>query len=288
MKKILALTDFSKNAEHAIRYALSLAPLWQTEELALLHVYESPVLFQADPSGGINPEGAPGLINYTLMAEQSEVLAENSRQRINAVKEQLAAAYPAIAITARAVEGFLGDVVNEQLNTLPSDLVVMGIRGKSGLEKMLVGSNAIKAIEGIHGPLLIVPEPPADAMPAKIALASDLEILSDATIRQLEQFVMKLPATELQIINVNMDPADTVNQERISAVKAQLHRLNPVMHFLQAQNVEAGLEEFVTQHHISLLAFIHHERSFFGQLFHKSVSKQIAWNTAIPVLRLKG
>ncbi|MCD2422908.1 universal stress protein [Niabella pedocola] len=288
MKKILALTDFSRNAAHAIEYALSLAPLWQTEALTLLHVYEAPVLFQADPSGGMNPEAAPGLINYALITEQSEAIAESSRQRIHALREELAAIHPSLSITTEVTEGLLGDVVNERLKTAGYDLVVMGIRGKSGLEKILIGSNAIKAIEGIHGPLLIVPDQPTDRIPKKIALASDLEILSDTTIRQLEQFVMQLPVNELQVINVNMNPADPVNQERISAIKAQLRRLNVVTHFQQASNVEAGLEAFVSQHQISLLTFIHHERSFFGQLFHKSVGKQIAWNTTIPVLRLKG
>ncbi|MBO9593038.1 MAG: universal stress protein [Niabella sp.] len=288
MKKILALTDFSRNAAHAIEYALSLAPLWQTEALTLLHVYEAPILFQADPSGGMNPEAAPGLMNYALVAEQSEAMAESSRQRIHGLREELAAAHPTLSITTEVVEGLLGDVVNERLKTAGYDLVVMGIRGKSGLEKILIGSNAIKAIEGIHGPLLIVPDQPTDLIPKKMALASDLEILNDTTIRQLEAFVMKLPVNELQVINVNMNPADPVNQEKISAIKAQLHRMNVVTHFQQASNVEAGLEEFVTQHQISLLTFIHHERSFFGQLFHKSVGKQIAWNTTIPVLRLKG
>ncbi|MCF3109065.1 universal stress protein [Niabella sp. CC-SYL272] len=288
MKKILALTDFSKNAAHAIEYALSLAPLWQTEVLTLLHVYEAPVIFQPDPSGGMSPDGAPGLVNYALIAEQSEALAANSRQQINAFREQLSTRYSSISITAEVVEGLLGDVVNERLQSTGSDLVVMGIGEKSGLEKVLIGSNAIKAIEGIDGPLLIVPEQATDNVPKKIALASDLEILSDTNIRQLEQFVMRLPANELQVINVNMNPADPVNQERVSAIKAQLHRLNVVTHLQQASNVEAGLEEFVIQHQISLLVFLHHERSFLGQLFHKSIGKQIAWHTRIPILRLKG
>ncbi|WP_018630018.1 universal stress protein [Niabella aurantiaca] len=288
MKKILALTDFSEQAAHAIDYALGLAAFWQTEELALLHVYEPPVLFQADPSGGINPEGTPGLINYTLMEAQSAEIAKHAEQKINVLREQLAAAHPSIRITTRVTEGLLGDVVNEDTEKGAPNLIIMGITEKSGLEKILIGSNAIKAIESLYHPLLIVPGKPAGAVPGKIALASDLEMLNETGIRQLEAFMDGLPVKELQLVTVNKNPADPINQEKISAIKAQLHHLNPVVHFLQAPHIETGLETFVTQQHISLLVFIHHDRSFFGQLFHKSVSKQIAWNTTIPVLRLKG
>lgn len=288
MKKILALTDFSEQAMHAIDYALGLAACWQTEALALLHVYEPPVLFQADPSGGINPEGTPGLINYTLMEEQSAELAKSAGQKINTLREQLSAVHPSIRISTQVTEGLLGDVVNEHSEKEPPDLIVMGITEKSGLEKIVIGSNAIKAIGSLHQPLLIVPGRAANTVPGKIALASDLEMLSNSSIRQLEQFMNGLPVTELQLVTVNRDPADPINQEKISALKAQLHQLNPVVHFLQAPHIETGLETFVAQQQISLLAFIHHERSFFGQLFHKSISKQITWNTTIPVLRLKG
>jgi len=287
MKKILALTDFSENAAHAIDYAMGLVPFWQTEELALLHVYEPPVLFQADPAGGISPDGTPGLINYTLMAEQAAALAENATEKLSAFKAQLGVSHPDLQITTQVTEGFLGDIANEQSENKAYDLVLMGITGKSGLEKILIGSNAVKAIESLHRPLLIVPPKPVTAVPDNIALASDLELLTEATIRQLEQFIDGLPVRELQLVTINKNPTDPVNQEKVSALKAQLHRLNPVVHFVEAAHIEAGLETFVTDHQISLLVFIHHERSFLGQLFHKSISKQIAWNTTIPVLRLK-
>ncbi|MBZ4187894.1 universal stress protein [Niabella beijingensis] len=287
MKKILALTDFSENAQHAVQYALTLAAAWRAG-LYLLHTYEPPVLFQADASGGVAPEGAPGLLNYTLMMEQSEALAEASTQKINALKEAISASHPDIAVTAQVTEGFLGDVANDLTEKAAIDLVLMGIKGKSGLEKILIGSNAIKAIEGIQAPLLIVPENADNVLPVKIALASDLELLSEGTIAALEQFFNGLPVADLLIVNVNMNPSDPVNQEKVSAIKAQLQAFNPVIHFLEAQHVETGLETFVAENGISLLVFIHHERSWVGQLFHKSVSKQIAWNTNIPVLRLKG
>ncbi|MGJ7033373.1 universal stress protein [Niabella hirudinis] len=287
MKKILVLTDFSENAAHAVHYALRLAPFWQIEELALLHVYEPPVLLRSDPPGSIGIEGTTGLMDYTLMTEQAAVLKESGLEKMSALEAQLAARYPMVTITTLVMEGFLGDAANELSEKEGYDLVVMGITGKSGLEKILIGSNAIKAIESLHQPLLIVPPKPANTVPDKIALASDLELLSASTIGHLEQLMTNLPVKELQMVTINKNPADAANQEKVSALKAQLHRMNPVVHFVEASHIEAGLESFVTGHHISLLAFVHHERSFLGQLFHKSISKQIAWNTTIPVLRLR-
>ena len=135
--------------------------------------------------------------------------------------------------------------------------------------------------------MLIIPDKAAVTGLSKIALASDLELLKEATLHQLEAFLNTTGINELHIVTINKEAGDPASQERISAIKALLERLNPTFHFIKADNVATGLESFVAQNAVSLLVFTHHERGFFSGLFHKSVGKQIAWNTTVPVLRLK-
>ena len=287
MKKILALTDFSDDAQHAASYALNLVKAEPGAGLILLNTFEPPVLLPSDPGSGFAPDGTPNMMDYSLIMEETSLIEKGNQEQILKVKEQLDALNTNMPITTLVKEGFLGDVANEISEKEPVDLVVMGIKGKSGIEKMLIGSNAIKAIEGIDRPLLIIPDKAAVTGLSKIALASDLELLKEATLHQLEAFLNTTGINELHIVTINKEAGDPASQERISAIKALLERLNPTFHFIKADNVAAGLESFVAQNAISLLVFTHHERGFFSGLFHKSVGKQIAWNTTVPVLRLK-
>ncbi|ANH80363.1 hypothetical protein A8C56_04650 [Niabella ginsenosidivorans] len=286
MKKILVLTDFSDNAQHAAAYALNLAKIEQGAALILLNTFEPPVLMPPD-AGGIAPDGTPSITDYSLVMEETALIEKGNQEQIVKAKEQLGAPDPSVEITTIVKEGFLGDIANEISEQESVDLVVMGIKGRSGIDKMLIGSNAIKAIEGIDKPLLIIPDKATVTGLGKIALASDLELLKEETLHQLQAFMKTTGADSLQVVTVNKEVNNPASEERVSAIKALLQPLSPTFHFIKAENVAAGLETFVAQNNISLLVFTHHERGFFSGLFHKSVGKKIAWNTTVPVLRLK-
>lgn len=287
MKKFLALTDFSDDAQKAIDYGLLLAQQCKADSFTVLHSFEPAVLYQTDSTGGMMPDGTPNMVNYTLMAEEAEAINKANHERMKKLEEELKKTHPNIPLKLLIEEGFLGDIANDLIEKEQIDMTIMGIKGKSGLEKIIVGSNAVKAIDGIESPLLIIPHEAQNQLPAKVALATDLELLSDKALARLTSFLNGLGTPELLVVNVNHNNNDAEIEERVSAIKAQLQPLNPVIHLSEAESVEAGLEEFTAQNNISVLVFIHHERSFFSKLFHKSIGKQIAWNTTIPVLRLK-
>lgn len=174
MKKILALTDFSSNADQAARYALTLVQKWQSGELTLLHTFEPPV-FINDAAGNLTPDGIPNPVNYSLVMEQADLMRQSGEERITVLKEELEATTTHnLTIKTIVEEGFLGDSANEIIQKELTDLVVMGIKGKTGLEKIIMGSNAVKAIGAIDAPLLIVPDKVSITTPTKIGLASDL------------------------------------------------------------------------------------------------------------------
>ncbi|MBO9620150.1 MAG: universal stress protein, partial [Niabella sp.] len=280
MKKIVALTDFSGNARHAAEYALQLVKKAQNGELVLLHTFEPPVLM-TDTTGALAADGIPNPVNYSLLMEQADLMRKSAEEQISVAKNELEATQGSAATTIETIveEGFLGDAANEISGKKAAELVVMGIKGKTGLEKIIMGSNALKAIGTIDAPLLIVPDGAPIAIPAKAALASDLSLLTPENLQQLHAFLNAIDVPSLSVVNVNMNKNEAINEERISALKAQLSKLNPVFHFMEAPHIEAGLETFVQENAISILIFIHHEKGFFANLFHKSISKQIAWHT---------
>jgi nucleotide-binding universal stress UspA family protein len=55
---------------------------------------------------------------------------------------------------------------------------------------------------------------------------------------------------------------------------------------LEEENVAKGLEAFIRDHQADLVAVGIHDRSFLANLFHSSVTEQLAYHTSIPLLAL--
>lgn len=289
MNKMLILTDFSANSESAIRYGIHLSRIWNTHEITLLHTYEPPVLLEPDPANGFIPAGAPNAINYAIFEDQSRALEKSNTEEMLQLKTRIESTFNIPDLKTITTEGFLGDVANDLITREAIDIVIMGISDKSKLEKVFIGSNAIKAIEGIDCPLLIIPgnDLPPVSPDVHIALASDLRPLNQRTIDQLNKIAGSFASIRLSIVTVNTDRERASNSSKVNTLKDQLAAYNPSVHFQKANNIEEGVHDFVNENAVNILLFIHQRRSFIARLFHTSVGKQITWNSTVPVLRLK-
>ena len=127
MMTILVPTDFSNVATNAARYAAQMITGHYDAHLILYHVYEKP-------------------------AE-----AEEAQAILDKLKEELQSSSIA-RIEIRMDEG--GDIIDcleRQARHLDVQLIVMGITGKSRLEKVFLGSNTLKMVERNICPVLIIP-----------------------------------------------------------------------------------------------------------------------------------
>ena len=61
----------------------------------------------------------------------------------------------------------------------------------------------------------------------------------------------------------------------------------PVVTVIREKSVQDGIEYFLEKYPVELLALYVPQRAFFEQIFHRSVSKSIAYSTWIPLLVCK-
>ncbi|MCU0595021.1 MAG: universal stress protein, partial [Desulfobacterota bacterium] len=140
LKKILVGCDFSPDSSLAFEYGLSLAQEFQAD-LHLAHVVEPPL--------------------YDDLIKPSES-RESSRQRLRTtVQEKLNSMIPEEARTwCNPVTALLAGQPHEELikyalvNDI--DLVVLGVRGHSLMESLLVGSTTGRVMRGAPCPVLSV------------------------------------------------------------------------------------------------------------------------------------
>lgn len=139
-KKILCPIDFSPASQHAMRVAVRLAAA-SDAELVLTHVWYLPPLAY----GGEYPI-APGAVQI--------LVEDNERGLTEAAAE--AAQLGARRVTTKLLTGVPWDQIVDALRgDAAIDLVVMGTQGRTGLERILLGSVAENVVRHAPCPVLV-------------------------------------------------------------------------------------------------------------------------------------
>jgi universal stress protein A len=151
-RRILCATDFSDTAEAAWEMACELARVHQAE-LTLVHVFvELPAYTLPEVPG-------PAVVQ----------IWEDQRRWVDQALEERVAAARARGLTARGrlVTGAAAAAIAESATEEQSELLVIGTHGRTGINRLLIGSIAERVIRIAPCPVLTVkPRPAAEPVRA--------------------------------------------------------------------------------------------------------------------------
>jgi nucleotide-binding universal stress UspA family protein len=152
IRQILCPIDFSDHSRRALDHAIAIAR-WYEATVTVLNV------FSPAPVAAMGP--GP-------MVFEPIVLTPVDRDQLLADVKAFAQAESAPGITIDAVvrEGNTAREVLEQAAIMKADLLVIGTHGRSGFERLLLGSVAEKVLRKATCPVLTVPTHSPDAVPA--------------------------------------------------------------------------------------------------------------------------
>ena len=154
--RILCPIDFSDFSRRALDHAAAIAK-WYESTITLLHVHAIAPLAAYAPTSGMRPyAGLSPADRETLLASMKS-FAQNETGTVVPIEFELVEGRAATAILAIATD-------------LPADLVVMGTHGRSGFERLVLGSVTEKVLRKSECPVLSVPRQVVDAVPAPPAL----------------------------------------------------------------------------------------------------------------------
>jgi nucleotide-binding universal stress UspA family protein len=139
IKKVLAPTDFSESAKHALKYAASFGQEYKAE-IVLLHVVETVAVGYASDLFPVPMAEVFQEISGYARTELGK-LAEGLRAKGLAVRELVAQGKPATEILRVAKEE---DV----------DMIVLGTHGKGVLDQALFGSTTERVVRKAPCPVL--------------------------------------------------------------------------------------------------------------------------------------
>ena len=140
LKNILFATDFSEASQAALPYAAAIARRYDSQ-LHIAHIMS--------PSGYIIPS-QPG-DRVTLDSIQEAALAD-ARQSM----ETLASHLKTIPHHTYVREGEVWESLSDIIQTREIDLLIMGTHGRTGVEKLVLGSKAEEILRQAPCPVLTV------------------------------------------------------------------------------------------------------------------------------------
>ena len=152
IRRILCPIDFSDHSRRALDHAIAIAR-WYESTVTVLHV------FSPAPVAAFGP--GPVVFEPIVLtpADRDQLLADTK-----AFAETESA--PGVAIEAVVREGNTAGEILEQAIGMTADLLVIGTHGRSGFERLLLGSVAEKVLRKASCPVMTVPKGLPDAVPA--------------------------------------------------------------------------------------------------------------------------
>lgn len=271
MNTILVPTDLSPVAENALQYAIDMAQKHN------LHVMLYHVVQMSTPA-----------VAHVVYIEDIDKLVAETKEKLEEKKSALQSQYPDVTFEYSVDTGLLIDSLKQKCDDINPIAIIMGITGSGTTLDKMIGSNAISAMNHLKTPVFIIPKNATFKSIEKVAMACDLKKVLNSTPIVAIRALTKLFASTLHVVNIDFNnkgfTPNTPNE--INNLESMLADVPHQLHFIESENVQTAIDNFVENNNIDLLLMVPKKHSFFESLFHKSATKEMAYHSKIPMLAL--
>jgi hypothetical protein len=272
INKILIPTDFSEVANNALQYAIQLAKKTHAE-IHILYVKNIPIMDNSFPNN----------VYESYLIEVEEFTKKSF--------EDLTAKYfknAEVKFETHTAFGFIQDEIQDFSENNNIDLIVLGTTGASGIQEILIGSNAASVATNSAIPVLIIPAHAQYEEILHMVYATDYNEPEFPSVSSLAYFA-SLYHADVSVLHIksDFDKFFDVEHNFFSRNKnADEFKKWKIIKLPQGESVIESINTFIFNNHSNMIVMAKHNRNFFDKLFHRSLSKQMAYHTKIPLLVL--
>lgn len=270
MQTILVPVDFSPASKNALLYAANLAKVVEAR-LFLLHAYMLPTPISEVP----------------FVMTSAESLQHENEDIIKKSAEELAAQFH-VETNWEVRIGIASDEIKSTTREQTIDLVIMGMKGAGGFEK-IIGSTTTNVIRKVRVPVLIIPHDAGYAPVSNIVYASDFTYkksfhLFDPLLNLAKKFKSVINILHIQLTHTTESPAILMGKKELEDIFVGYeHRFVTI----EEKSVTTGINFYLQKNAASLLVMVAHKHDFFERIFSKNHTKEMAYETHIPMLVLQ-
>ncbi len=272
MKKILVPTDFSKEAEYALKVAAQLGKTYGSE-IYMLHLLELPL------------QEVDALSSYSELPE-AMFFMEIAHQKLEALMAKDYLEGLKINFTIKPGNAFNGIIEKSKQHF---DMVVMGSHGATGLREIFIGSIAEKVVRFSSIPVLVIKRDHDEFRVRDFVFASDFKKESIHTYKQAidlaEQFGSKI---HLLMVNTASNFMNTIDaKQRIQEFVKDVTFSNYTFTIYNDESIEAGILNFSREIDADLIGISTHGRQGLSHFVNGSISEDLVNHAKRPVITFK-
>ena len=274
VRQIVVPIDFSGTAENAFRFGLELAQFLGAG-LSVLHVH--------------NPQVDVG---KTFRLEVPSDVMPLKQRMLRALGERLLRARrdnPALEnleVKTSVVSGQVAEEICRVSRSGDTDLIVMGTTGESHLLGNWFGSVATQVARCAECPVLLIPDGVGFRGFGKVIYASNYHPSEERILPRVVDFIHPFSST---VFFAHINQTKTHRSQGLSAPEGQVFHKNGVtfqLTAIESHDVVDGLSRFADESDAQLMVMTTTHRNFFEELFHKSATRKMIFNTRIPLMIL--
>ncbi len=274
MKNILIPTDFSENSQNAIKYALeyfSDIPV----NFYLLHVSPNRASETRNP------------YNFFETFESQQEIDSPITQLLEEIKICKSFTLNPLHLFFSIYENIsLVESIRKQLEEKEIDYIFMGTKGASNISRTDIGSNTSEVITKVKCPVLVIPPQAKFKGIKNIALPTDFNgIYKNRVIHTIFE-TLKLQNAGLRILHIKSS-GQNLSQEKKdnkSFLQDCFKETKHSFHFLENNNIEKGIQDFVETWEIDMIAMVAKNLNIIQRLLFKPMDKTISYHNEIPFL----
>lgn len=273
MKKILVPTDFSKEAENAIKVAAQLAEKHSCE-LILLHMLDLPLV---QLNAGSSPADLPEALYFMKLAHKQfeEIMNQPFLQNVTVTE----------MVDFHDINTGIKEVGKEH----DIDLIIMGSHGATGLKEMFIGSNAEKLVRTSDIPVLVIKNEHENFNIEEFVFASDFENDNKETFKQAVKLAEMFNA-KIHLLMVNT----VSNFKTTASAKVKIQDFikgttfsNYTINIYNDETAEKGILNFSHIINADLIGISTHGRQGIAHFLNGSLSEDLVNHAKRPVITFK-
>ncbi len=284
IKNILVPIDFSKYSVNAAQYAVHVARQ-KNARITLVHAYFNPVT---------NPLCYDNFYTFpSNVADALHEIEENANEKMKSLLEQLELymkenQIEGVKLANKLIGGIAEEAILEFAETGQFDLIILGSRGRA-LSDYWFGSFTLNIMEKAKIPVMAIPEEASykETTFKRLMYATDFDKSDGMAIRKLLNIARPL---DVQIFVVHIDVTSEnpfINYDLDHFKDKYIGRLEEVeMKFdlIKNTNLIQGIETYIAEKHIDILAVTTHKRNLITSLLRPSIAKELLFEIHIPLL----
>ncbi|MDY0343553.1 MAG: universal stress protein [Lentimicrobium sp.] len=288
VRKILVPVDFSDASLKACTFALGLAAKLKAE-IKLLHVYYNPVIdvvpFDTSHAYQVN------LVNYLHEAEQNAKqqlirLADDLKHRVSEGKADTKISYS-------LQNGIAAEEIVAMSNHYKPGLIVLGTRGIGQQSSSLLGSVTARVIEKASVPVLAIHE--ASRFTSiesfkNVLYATDFDESDHIALSRLINLMHPFHV-QIYCVHISIGVKKPWQKVKLDSLKnlINVEHPNTAIHYdiLVSDDILNGLETFMRNQSVDVIALTNHNRGLMARLFTPSITQKILKRIDKPLFVFK-